>query len=231
MAAMLVAVPTAEACGPFFPVIPTPKFFTSRTDGNSVCSFERSENLQLWQQLTSPEIPAADIAKVLYDDEGYDPESDSDNLFLAYIRNTNECEIEQFLYTAKELERKRKEVASPWYYPESRYGTTGEFTDIIESCKAYQGSRLKDRYALQLVRALFAARDYAGCVESYDKCFRDFPDSNLLKRMAMKYVAGCWSRLGDVNKANRFFARSGDFKSIVHPDAVAYMAEHNPDCP
>ena len=68
-----------------------------------MCSFERSENLRLWQQLTSPEIPAADIAKVLYDDEGYDPESDSDNLFLAYIRNTNDCEIEQFLYTAKEL--------------------------------------------------------------------------------------------------------------------------------
>ena len=113
MAAMLIAVPKAEACGPFFPVIPTPKFFTSRTDGNSVCSFERSENLRLWQQLTSPEIPIADIAKVLYDDEVYDPESDSDNLFRTYIRNTNDCEIEQFLYTAKELERKRKEVASP----------------------------------------------------------------------------------------------------------------------
>ena len=111
---MLIAVPKAEACGPFFPVIPTPKFFTSRTDGNSVCSFERSENLRLWQQLTSPEIPIADIAKVLYDDEAYDPESDSDNLFRTYIRNTNDCEIEQFLYTAKELERKRKEVASPW---------------------------------------------------------------------------------------------------------------------
>lgn len=231
MAAMLIAVPTAEACGPFFPVIPTPKFFTSKTDGNSARTFEHSENLRLWQQLTSPKIPAADISKVLYDYEDYDPESDPDNLFIAYIRNTNDCEIEQFLYTAKELERKRKEVASPWYYPESRYGTTGEYTDIIESCKAYKGSRLKDRYALQLVRALFAARDYAGCVESYDKCFRDFPDSNLLKRMAMKYVAGCWSRLGYTDKANKFFAKAGDFKSIVHPDAVAYMAERNPDCP
>lgn len=227
MAAMLIAVPTAEACGPFFSVIPTPKFFTSKTDGNDVRSFEREENLRLWQQLTSPAIPTADIAKVLYDDEFNDP----DNLFLTYINNTNDREIENFLYTAKELERKRNEVASPWYYPESRYGTTGEFTDIIESCKSYQGSRLKDRYALQLIRAQFAARDYAGCVESYDEYFRDFPDSNLLKRMAMKYVAGCWSRLGDVDKANRFFARSGDFQSIVHPDAVAYMAERNPDCP
>ena len=231
MAAMLIAVPTAEACGPFFPVIPTPKFFTSKTDGNDVHSFEREENLRLWQQLTSPAIPTADIAKVLYDASYGYLSNKTDNLFLAYIRNTNDIEIEYFLYTAKKLEHKRKEVASPWYYPESRYGITGDFTDIIEWCKSYPGSRLKDRYALQLIRAQFAARDYAGCVESYDEYFRDFPESNLLKRMAMKYVAGCWSRLGDVDKANRFFANSGDFQSIVHPDAVAYMAERNPDCP
>ena len=236
VAAMLIAVPTAEACGPIFPITPKPKFFTSKTDGNDVRSFEREENLRLWQQLTSPEIPTADIAKVLYGDVvmRYD-ELDKDilpgNRFLAYIRNTNDREIVQFLFIAKKLEYERKEVASPWYYPEKRYGTTGDFTYIIEWCKSYPGSRLKDRYALQLIRAQFAARDYAGCVESYDEYFRDFPDSNLLKRMAMKYVAGCWSRLGDVDKANRFFANSGDFLSIVHPDAVAYMAERNPDCP
>lgn len=229
--ALLIAVQQAQACGPFFPVIPTPKFFTAKTDGNDVRSFERSENLRLWQQLTSPEIPAADIAEVLYGQEDYDPYEATDNLFYTYIRNTNDCEVEQFLFTAKSLERKRKEVESPWYYPESKYGATVEFTPIIEACKAYRGSRLKDRYALQLVRALFAARDYAGCVDSYNECLSHFPDSNLMKRMAMKYVAGCWSRLGNTDKANRFFAKAGDFDSIVHPNAVSYMAERNPDCP
>ena len=144
MAAMLIAVPTAEACGPIFPITPKPKFFTSKTDGNDVRSFEREENLRLWQQLTSPEIPTADIAKVLYGDVvmRYD-ELDKDilpgNRFLAYIRNTNDREIVQFLFIAKKLEYERKEVASPWYYPEKRYGTTGDFTYIIEWCKSYPG--------------------------------------------------------------------------------------------
>lgn len=228
---MFTALPSAEACGPNFPGIPKPKFFTSKIDGNSVSLLERSENLQLWQQLTSTEIPASDIAQVLYEQDDYDPESAPGNLFYVYLRNTKDREIEEFLLTAKSLERERKARVSPWYYPASRYSTTDDFFDIIGRCKAYRGSRLKDRYALQLVRALFAAQDYAGCVDSYNECFRGFPDSNLMKRMAMRYVAGCWSRMGDTDKANNYFAQAGDFYSIVHSDAVAYMAAYNPDCP
>ena len=115
IAALLIAMPSAEACGPFFPVIPTPKFFTSKTEDHSVRSLERRENLRLWQQLTSPDIPTADIAKVLYEDERYHPKSNPNNQFCTYIRNTNDREIEQFLYIAKSLEYKRKEMASPWY--------------------------------------------------------------------------------------------------------------------
>ncbi|MGM9840613.1 MAG: tol-pal system YbgF family protein [Candidatus Limisoma sp.] len=226
LAAMLIASPAAEACGPYFPCIPTPDFFISPAIDSSVVEFERNENLRLWQQLTSPAIPTDDIAEVLYSDN-----CRPGNLFRTFLRNTKDYEVEQFLSTAKELEKQRREVESPWYYPEHRYNANGEFDDIIKTCKAYRGTRLKDRYALQLVRALFAARKYAECVESYDEYFRDFPDSNLLKRMAMKYVAGCWARLGDTRKANRFFIHAGDFGSIINPDsdAVADMADYNPD--
>ncbi|MDY4943155.1 MAG: hypothetical protein SO082_08150 [Candidatus Limisoma sp.] len=226
LAAMLIATTTARACGPFFPCIPTPAFFTSPIKGCGVVEFERNENLRLWQQLTSPAIPTADIAEVLYTDN-----CSPGNRFSAYLRNTNDLEIEEFISTAKALEYRRSEVESPWYYPEHRCYENGEFDDIIKTCKVYGGTRLKDRYALQLVRALFAARKYAECVDSYDKYFRDFPESNLLKRMAMKYVAGCWARLGDTRKANRFFIHAGDFGSIINPDsdAVADMADYNPD--
>ena len=227
LAAMLIASPAAEACGPYFPCIPTPYFFISPAIGSSIDELERSENLLLWQQLTSPEIPTDDIAEVLYTDY-----SSSGNLFRTYLRNTKDYEVEQFLSTAKELERQRREVESPWYYPEHRYQANGEFDDIIRTCKAYGGTRLKDRYALQLVRALFAARKYAECVESYDEYFRDFPDSNLLKRMAMKYVAGCWVRLGNIRYANLFFVGAGDFNSISgwpKVEAMYMMADKDPD--
>lgn len=231
IAALCTAMPTAKACGPFFPDIPSPKFFTSAIDGTTSGDIDREENLRLWQQLTSAEIPLADIGQVLYADEHYDPESTPDNLFYAYIHNTNDREIEQFLRMAKEIERRRDEIASPWYYPEAHYKENGEFTDIIADCKAYRGSRLYDRYALQLVRAQFAARDYAGCVASFNERLGSLPASNLMKRMAMKYVAGCWSRLGDADKANEFFAKAGDFGSLAHHDAAAFMAARNPDCP
>ena len=124
---MFTALPSAEACGPNFPGIPKPKFFTSKIDGNSVSLLERSENLQLWQQLTSTEIPASDIAQVLYEQDDYDPESAPGNLFYVYLRNTKDSEIEEFLLTAKSLERERKARVSPWYYPASRYSTTDDF--------------------------------------------------------------------------------------------------------
>lgn len=230
-ALIMVSTPSAQACGPFFPCIPTPKFFSSADGGRSSREFEKMENLRLWQELTSPEIPLEDIDEVVYGDGEIDHESAPDNLFYAYITKTNDFEIETFLSVAKDLEIKRKEITSPWYYPDTRDKSTGDFSEIIDLCRAYRGTRLKDRYALQLVRALFAARDYAGCVESYDEYFGEFPESNLLKRMAKKYVAGCWSRLGDVDRANEYFAQAGDFNSIVHDNAVAYMAQRNADCP
>ena len=95
---MLIATTTARACGPFFPCIPTPAFFTSPIEGCSVVEFERNENLRLWQQLTSPAIPTADIAEVLYTDN-----CSPGNRFSAYLRNTNDLEIEEFISTAKAL--------------------------------------------------------------------------------------------------------------------------------
>ena len=52
-----------------------------------------------------------------------------------------------------------------------------------------------------------------------------------MKRMAQRYVAGCWSRLGDVNRADSIFAKAGDIWSLSVEDPVKYMAERNPEAP
>ncbi|MDE6460396.1 MAG: hypothetical protein K2K52_06135, partial [Paramuribaculum sp.] len=150
-----------------------------------------------------------------------------------YLNNSCDVEIEELLGTAKCLEERWREIRSPWYYPRNREqtGETGDFHDIIERCKAYKGERLKDRYALQVARALFASRDFASCIEYYDSEFADIPDSNLMKRMAQRYVAGCWSRLGDTNRADSIFAKAGDIWSLSVEDPVKYMAERNPNAP
>ena len=237
---LILAIPFhTNACGPYPPIIPTPNFFTSNWD-DLLSDFDKQENLRLWQKLTSEEIPLEDIEQAVYKDsrekfaDNYDyRNANTKNLFYIYLRNTNDSELFDFLLTAKGLEERREEINSPWYYPSSRnYDTeTGDFQYTISVCNNYKGDRIKDRYALQAVRALFASRQYDKCIEYFEENFREFPNSNLFKRMAMGYVAGCWSRLGDVNKANEYFAISGDFYSIQSNNAVAFMAERNPDSP
>lgn len=232
----------ANACGPYSPIIPTPKFFTSNWDGLLTKDFYKQENLRLWQKLTSERIPLNDIEQAVYKDDsktvndiifGYDESFSTDNLFYIYLKNTHDSELADFLRTAKELEKRRNEINSPWYYPSSRDSSdvTGDFQDIIDKCKNYTGTRIKDRYALQAVRALFASRCYDKCVAYFNEVFQEISDDNLFKRMAQGYVAGCWYRLGNVDMANEYFAQSGDFYSIKSDNPVAFMAEHNPDSP
>ena len=185
------------ACGPYPPTIPIPKFFTSNWDGLMSRDFNRQENLRLWQELTSKKIPLEDIEQAVYKDNS-DVYADvwdiyTDNLFYIYLRNTRDSELCDFLVTAKMMEERWTEINSPWYYPATReYGYEADnFQYIIDRCNDYKGTRLKDRYALQAVRALFASRRYDECIEYSKEAFQNFPDSNLFKRMAMGYVADC----------------------------------------
>lgn len=229
----------AFACGPFNPIIPTPEFFKLK-EAKKMSDYDKEENIALWQSLTSDRIPLKDIEQVVYkesygsylDHTGYRPQK-TDNLFYNYLNNSGDTEVTEFLNTAKAIEEQWHEMKSPWYYPQKK-GERDE-TDIfdyeIDRCKNYEGNRLKDRYALQAVRALFASHKFEDCIEYYDSVFPSFPDSNLMKRMAKRYVAGCWSRLDESERANKMFAEAGDIWSLDVYDPVEYMAEHNPNAP
>lgn len=201
--------------------------------------YEREENLRLWQSLTSDRIPLADINEAVYkdnltafQDKAYDP-SRSDNLFYIYLYNSGDEEVTDFIGLAKHLEERWAKELSPWHYPADRQSeyATGDFSDLIDFCKSYDGDRLRDRYDMQIVRALFASRSYAECIAFSDSAFADVPPTNLMKRMAQRYVAGCWSRLGDTRRADSIFAVTGDIRSISADNRIAYMTRLNPGAP
>ena len=237
---VVASVGQASACGPYAPVIPTPDFFGLTGLHKPMSYYERDENLILWQSLTSKRIPLADIEEVVYHDSwnryhgyvGYH-HTKTDNLFYAYLNNSGDDEITNFLSIAKQLEEHWRNMRSPWYYPRNRNSNyeIGHFNELIELCKAYNGVRLKDRYALQISRAFFASRQYAACIEYYDSAFSDIPDCNLMKRMAQRYVAGSWSRLGEKRWADIVFAKAGDVWSVSASNPAEYMAIHNPNAP
>lgn len=230
----------AIACGPFTPIIPTPEFFKLSEPHKAMSYYEREENLKLWQALTSERIPLADIEEVVYHDSwdiffnhtSY-KRTTTTNLFYTYLNNSQDSEIIEFLETAKALEERWKDMRSPWFYPQDREtnGETGDFSGLIERLRGYDGVRLRDRYALQISRALFASRQYAACIEYSDSAFADIPNSNLMKRMAQRYVAGCWSRLGEKQRADSIFAKTGDIWSISGNNPIEFMSRLNPNAP
>lgn len=241
---LLCASLQALACGPFYPLIPTPDFFPLSRPERRMDYFDREENLRLWQKLTSPGIPLDDIRRAVYETSGedlydyeyeYSSSSAGDNLFFVYLHNTGDTEIYDFLDAAKWVEKERARKESPWYYPSSRNSyeepENESFKRIISRCRDYRGKRLADRYALQIVRSMFAMRDYTGCIEYYDSAFAAIPDRNLMKRMARRYVAGCWSRLGETARADSIFAAIGDVWSVSQPDSHLFMMQVNPDAP
>lgn len=226
------------ACGPYSPIIPTPEFFALSGDHNPMSYYEQEENVRLWQALTNEKIPLKDIEDAVYHsscDEFLDNLmlKKSPNKFYAYLNNSGDTEVEDLLRSAKQLEKTRSDMQSPWYYPQTRFSEAVpvEFKDIIQECKSYQGTRLRDRYGLQVVRGLFASRQYDECIEYADSVFSDISDNNLMKRMAGRYVAGCWRRLGDDVRADSLFALAGDVWSLSSDSAVFSMAERFPNTP
>lgn len=233
---VVLSVTSAMACGPFFPIIPTPDFFVDPSWCNDRQKLEKTENLKLWQELTSKDIPLDDIERAVYiDDEDVFSsiiESNGvDNKFYNYLINSNDKEIVDFLTIAKTISEKRVLSTSAWYYPESRNEDYTDFSELLNDCKRSRSTRLADRYALQAVRCLFSSRKYDECIEYYNTAFADFPDSNLFKRMATGYVAGCMARLGDTERANEYFAIADDIYSLSGVDVVEFMSEKRPDSP
>lgn len=195
------------------------------------------ENLRLWRQETSADIPLADIKEIVYGPFSAETWKESmvadtirSNKFYSWIRSHKATDVQEFLTIAKRVERLRAERCSPWYYPahKSSAGNNDTFASLIECCSAHKDGRLKARYGLQLIRLLHASCLYEECLTEFHKWFDDVPDNHLMKRMAMDYVAGAWTRLGDVDKANKYFAMKGDVNSLNRVDALTYMAEVNP---
>ena len=230
-------MPFAEACGPTYNDIPRPCFFASSSRPETLRDAQIRQNILLWQQQTSPRIPLADIRQAVYADDyktfaSRSQDTAEDNAFYTFIRNAGDREAVDFLLTAKELEETRRKINSPWYYPKDRNsGNADVFQDIIDRCGAYKGRRFGDRYALQMIRACFAAGRYQDCIDIFDARLASLTDDNLMRRMALGYVAGCWTRLGDSDRANDYFASVGDISSIVHEDPIGYLTKRNPDSP
>ena len=208
----------AYACGPYEYYPYGYKMYRVFDKNSVVKTDERKENCILWQKLTSSEIPLEDIEMVVYKYTltqmrelmtVHDP-----NAFATWIRTNEDEEIYDFLMLAKICENTRGLMNDPWYYPSKNDGTYMSLIEIEEKAKAYKGTRLKDRYALQAVRAMFSAQRYQECVDYWNDVEEDLPDG-LIKEMSRSYLVGAYSRIGQIDVALEYFTDVEDLNSII----------------
>ena len=174
-----------------------------------------------WQVLTSPTIPLEDIYKVVYTmpladfEKIYDNRKVKyDNKFVEWITK-KDIDILDFLLLAKTNEYIRVKRNSRWYYPTMEIGAKMTIEEVAEKALSAKDVRLRDRYLLQAVRALFSMQRYEECVVLWENEASKLPAYNHMRELIHPYIAGAEFRLNRLDKAIERFAQIGDIESML----------------
>ena len=175
-----------------------------------------------WQRLSSESIPLEDIYKVIYTIPLKDLKKtcDSrwtkhDNKFIEWIAKKDRALLDCILL-AKTNEYIRVKHNSRWYYPTMDIGIDTTLEDVAEKALSAKDARLRDRYLLQAVRALFSLTRYEECVALWDNEVSKLPADNLMRRLIQPYIAGAEFRLNHTDRAMEYFAHIGDVASLYY---------------
>lgn len=246
-AAFLLASIRGLCCGPYYN---TPQeYYMYRAydaEDERLKNAENRRNCKAWQEITSRDIPTEDINEVVYK---YDidkichlmTDGGDSNAFAAWIRKNKDYEVQQFLLLAKSCEKVRSMKSSRWYYPSKQDDVVMNLEAIRDKALEYDGERLRDRYALQALRAMHSLGEYAGIDSWWDENGRDLKPG-VVKEMAEGYVIGALYRLGNIDKSMRMAAKSNDIGAIKMAmqyrgygtddiSVLDFIASHCPDNP
>lgn len=185
------------------------------------CNSDVGKNCKEWQKLTSKEIPLWDIYDVVYNmslekfEAIYDNKSvKSNNEFAKWIIQ-RDTEILDFLLLAKTNEYIRQKRNSRWYYPSMKIEARMTIEEVAQKALSVDDGRLKERYLLQAVRALFSMGKYDECIDIWENKVFLLPKDNLMRQLIRPYIAGAEFRIGHSREAIRHFAELGDIESVL----------------
>lgn len=225
---ILLGESRADACGPYFPDDPnyilmfrscSPELERQWQDGCRFQDYEKEQNCNLWQKITSTSIPLNDIEKVIYDARLSDLNdlskgTLSNNKFAKWLSVPGHHEDLEYVHIAKEIEEIREYMNNPWYYAYDGDDEHTRLSELKKICQDYNGKRHASRYALQLIRLNFATGDFRSCIDLWENKVRKMPQ-DIVTDMIASYVGGAYSRAGNRNKAIELFTRSQDIGSLI----------------
>ena len=157
------------------------------------------------------------------------------NAFVARLLEDGDREVIDYILLCKEYEEVRSQQLSPWYYSCGWDDCDVTMDSIANQALAYGGGRLADRYLLLAAKSLYALRSNDECVRLWEQQGSLLPQGSIRDEME-GYVAGCYLRLGQREKAMDIYRRLGDIPSLVFVTKDAeqvceYLYEQNPENP
>lgn len=117
---------------------------------------------------------------------------------------------------AKANEYNRLINNSHWHYPTMRSVTGMTLEEIADKALSATSPRLRDRYLLQAVRALFTLKRYQECVDIWNNEASKLPEDNLMRQIIHPYIAGAEFELNHNDEAMTHYAKMGDFGSLTY---------------
>lgn len=173
-----------------------------------------------WQKATSETIPLEEIYQVVYkmslkefEDIYNNRGAKYDNKFVEWITKKDSA-ILDFLLLAKTNEYIRLKRSSRWYYPSMKTGARMTLEEIAEKAISQKDGKLRDRYLLQGIRALFSLTKYEECIELWENEISRLPEDNLMRQLIQPYIAGAEYHIKRPEKAIEYFAQLGDLESM-----------------
>jgi hypothetical protein len=155
----------------------------------------KKENLRLWQQETSKSIPLEDIEAIVYKSsldqlrdikDSIDITLQNENRFVSWIKSQRRIDIIDYLIIAKQIEGVMWRMTDPWYYDVEDNDNYQTLEKAIEQCYRYKTGPLRERYALQMVRALCLSHKYEDCVRYWKTVKKHLTDNAVKKMIELK---------------------------------------------
>ncbi len=179
-------------------------------------------NCEEWRKMTGGTVPLKDIYEAVYkmelkevENATHRPKTSCQNAFINWMTKSDTAVL-NFLILAKTNEFIRMKVGSRWYYPTMETGAQMTLEEVVEKALGARDKRLRDRYLLQAVRALFSMGKYERCIALWEKELCHLPEDNLMRRLVLPYIAGAEFHISHTDKALAYFAEIGDAQSMLY---------------
>lgn len=168
----------------------------------------RNRNIALWMKQTGSSMNFSVLYNIIY------RSSDFDEKMLEQYFGDNPDAMD-VIVQAHKCEDARLMMSSQWYFPVEGDDAQTTLTDVAEHCmsRSMTEGKMQGRYIVQAVRALFALKRYADCVLYWEQMDDSLAD-DVLRDIALPYVAGCYYHIHQPDKAMPIYVRHGDVESI-----------------